>query len=253
MKRNLSFIGIIPARYASTRFPGKLLAMLGGMTMIERVYRQVSKALDRVVVATDDDRIMNAVEAFGGKAVMTSTEHRSGTDRCQEAYLKNGGGEDVIINIQGDEPFIQPDQLQAIMACFDDGGTDIATLVRPFDASRPYSELENPNSPKVVLDSQMRARYFSRSVIPYIRGKEREEWPRMTQYYTHVGMYAYRASVLAEITRLPQSPLELAESLEQLRWIENGYTIKAGITTTTTIGIDTPEDLARAEEYLANS
>jgi len=253
MNEKLSFIGIIPARYASTRFPGKPLAMLGDMTMIERVYRQVSKALDRVVVATDDDRIMNAVEAFGGKAVMTSTEHRSGTDRCQEAYLKNGGGEDVIINIQGDEPFIQPDQLQAIMACFNDEGTDIATLVRPFDANRPYSELENPNTPKVVLDSQMRARYFSRSVIPFIRGKEREEWPRMTQYYTHVGMYAYRASVLAEITRLPQSPLELAESLEQLRWLENGYTIKAGITTTTTIGIDTPEDLARAEEYLANS
>ena len=253
MNDQLTFIGIIPARYASTRFPGKPLAMLGGMTMIERVYRQVSKALDRVVVATDDDRIMAAVEAFGGKAVMTSTEHRSGTDRCQEAYLKNGGHEDVIINIQGDEPFIQPDQLQAIMACFDDEETDIATLVRPFDANRPYSELENPNSPKVVLDNQMRARYFSRSVIPYIRGKERDEWPRMTQYYTHVGMYAYRAAVLAEITRLPQSPLELAESLEQLRGLENGYTIKAGITTTATIGIDTPEDLARAEEYLRNS
>ena len=191
MNEKLSFIGIIPARYASTRFPGKPLAMLGGMTMIERVYRQVSKALDRVVVATDDDRIMAAVEAFGGKAVMTSTEHRSGTDRCQEAYLKNGGGENVIINIQGDEPFIQPDQLQAIMACFDDEGTDIATLVRPFNPNRPYSELENPNSPKVVLDSQMRARYFSRSVIPYIRGREREEWPKATQYYTHVGMYAY--------------------------------------------------------------
>ena len=184
---------------------------------------------------------------------MTSTEHRSGTDRCQEAYLKNGGQEDVIINIQGDEPFIQPDQLRAIMACFEDTGTDIATLVRPFDPSRPYSELENPNSPKVVLDSQMRARYFSRSVIPYVRGHERDEWPSLTQYYTHVGMYAYRANVLAEITRLPQSPLELAESLEQLRWLENGYTIKAGITTTATIGIDTPEDLQRAEEYLRNS
>ena len=228
--------------------------MLGGMTMIERVYRQVSLALDRVVVATDDDRIMAAVEAFGGKAVMTSTEHRSGTDRCQEAYLKNGGHEDVIINIQGDEPFIQPDQLQAIMACFDDEDTDIATLVRPFDPSRPYSELENSNTPKVVLDSQMRARYFSRSVIPYVRScNDREEWPTATQYYTHVGMYAYRATVLAEITRLPQSPLELAESLEQLRWLENGYTIKAGVTTTATIGIDTPEDLARAQRFLEQS
>ena len=253
MSNQLTFIGIIPARFASTRFPGKPLAMLGGKMMIERVYTQVSKVLDRVIVATDDDRIMAAVEGFGGKAVMTSTEHRSGTDRCQEAYLKNGGGEDVIINIQGDEPFIQPDQLQAIMACFDDAGTDIATLVRPFDASRPYSELENPNSPKVVLDKEMRARYFSRSVIPFVRGREPEEWPKLAQYYTHVGMYAYRVAVLAEITRLPQSPLELAESLEQLRWLENGYTIKAGITTTATIGIDTPEDLARAEEYLRNS
>lgn len=252
MNEELSFIGIIPARYASTRFPGKPLAMLGGMTMIQRVYTQVSKVLDHVVVATDDDRIMQAVEAFGGRAVMTSTEHRSGTDRCQEAYTNNGGHEDVIINIQGDEPFIQPDQLQAIMACFDNEDTDIATLVRPFDPSRPYSELENPNSPKVVLDSQMRARYFSRSVIPFVRGKEREQWPTLTQYYTHVGMYAYRAQVLAEITRLPQSPLELAESLEQLRWLENGYTIKAGITTTATIGIDTPEDLQRAEQFLAS-
>ena len=254
MEKELTFIGIIPARFASTRFPGKPLAMLGGMTMIERVYRQVSLALDRVVVATDDDRIMAAVEAFGGKAVMTSTEHRSGTDRCQEAYLKNGGNEDIIINIQGDEPFIQPDQLQAIMACFDDPTTDIATLVRPFDPSRPYSELENPNTPKVVLDNQMRARYFSRSVIPYVRStKEREGWPAATQYYTHVGMYAYRAAVLAEITGLPQSPLELAESLEQLRWLENGYTIKAGITTTATIGIDTPEDLARSQRFLEQS
>ena len=227
--------------------------MLGGKMMIERVYTQVSKVLDRVIVATDDDRIMAAVESFGGKAVMTSTEHRSGTDRCQEAYLKNGGGEDVIINIQGDEPFIQPDQLRAIMACFDDAGTDIATLVRPFDANRPFCELENSNSPKVVLDKEMRARYFSRSVIPFVRGRKPEEWPKLAQYYTHVGMYAYRAAVLAEITRLPQSPLELAESLEQLRWLENGYTIKAGVTTTATIGIDTPEDLARAEEYLRNS
>ena len=253
MSEKLTFIGIIPARFASTRFPGKPLAMLGGKTMIERVYNQVSMVLDRVVVATDDDRILAAVESFGGKAVMTSTQHRSGTDRCQEAYLKNGGHEDVVINIQGDEPFIQPDQLRAIMACFEDEGTDIATLVRPFDPCRTFSELENPNSPKVVLDNQMRARYFSRSVIPYVRGHEREQWPALTQYYTHVGMYAYRAHVLAQITRLPQSPLELAESLEQLRWLENGYTIKAGITTTATIGIDTPEDLQRAEEYLRNS
>jgi len=252
MNNPLTFIGIIPARYASTRFPGKPLARLGGLTVVERVYRQVSQVLDHVIVATDDDRIMQAVQAFGGKAVMTSAAHRSGTDRCHEAYLLNGGNEDVVINIQGDEPFIQPDQLRAIMACFDNDRTDIATLVRPFNADRPYCELENPNTPKVVLDSQMRARYFSRSVIPFVRGVEREQWPTATQFYTHVGMYAYRAQVLAAITQLPQSPLELAESLEQLRWLENGYTITAGVTTTSTIGIDTPDDLARAQAFLDN-
>ena len=180
---------------------------------------------------------------------MTGTEHPNGTSRVAEVVKDIDC--DYVINIQGDEPFIQPDQLQAIMSCFEDEGTDIATLVRPFDPSRPYSELVNSNTPKVVLDSQMRARYFSRSVIPFVRNCAPEEWPKATQYYTHVGMYAYRAAVLAEITRLPQSPLELAESLEQLRWLENGYTIKAGITTTATIGIDTPEDLARANQLLS--
>ena len=252
MNEELSFIGIIPARYASTRFPGKPLAMLGGKTMIERVYTQVSKVLDHVVVATDDDRIMAAVEAFGGKAVMTSTEHRSGTDRCQEAYLKNSGHEDVIINIQGDEPFIQPDQLQAIMACFDDKTTDIATLVRPFDASRPYSELENPNSPKVVFSEKTHnALLFSRSVIPYLRGIPREDWLKQHKHYKHIGMYAYRADILRRITQLPPSEAELNESLEQLRWLENGYQIRVAMTDVQTIGIDTPEDLVAANEFAA--
>lgn len=249
----LRFIGIIPARYGSSRFPGKPLANLGGLTVIERVWRQASSVLDSVLVATDDARIADAVACFGGKAVMTSPNHKSGTDRCREAYLKNGGGEDVIINIQGDEPFVQPEQIKSLMECFADPTTDIATLVKPFNSARPFSDLENPNSPKVVLDSEMHACYFSRSVIPYVRNVAKEDWPKSTQYYTHLGMYAYRAKVLEEVTKLPQSPLELAESLEQLRWLENGYKIKVGFSDVETIGIDTPEDLKRAEDFLSKS
>lgn len=248
--KDLKFIGIIPARYASTRFPGKPLAMLGGKYMIERVWQQVSKVLDSVVVATDDERIYNAVEGFGGRAVMTGTHHRSGTDRCFEAYQKAGNGEDVIINIQGDEPFIQPEQLRAIMACFDDDTAQIATLVRPFDKRRPFEQLQNPNTPKVVVDVDSNACLFSRSVIPFVRGAEPSQWPERTQYYTHIGMYAYRADVLGEITKLPQSKLEIAESLEQLRWLENGYKIKVGYSDCETIGIDTPADLENAERWL---
>ncbi len=250
--KQLSFVGIVPARYGSTRFPGKPLAMLGGKRMIERVYERVGRVLERVVVATDDERIAEAVAAFGGEVVMTSALHRSGTDRCWEAYVKAGGGADVVINIQGDEPFIAPDQLQAVMACFGNDATDIATLVRPFDAARPYAELEDPNTVKVVVDAQMRARYFSRSVIPYVRGAGREQWAGRVQYYTHIGLYAYRAAVLERITQLPQSPLELAESLEQLRWLENGYTIQTAVSTSQNIGIDTPADLERAEQQLLN-
>lgn len=247
----LKYIGIIPARYDSSRFPGKPLAMIGGKMMIQRVWERVSSVLDNVLVATDDERIMSAVEAFGGKAVMTSNSHRSGTDRCNEAYMKAGNGEDVIINIQGDEPFIMAEQIKAVMECFDDVSTQIATLVRPFAPDRPYSELEDWTTPKVVVGKDMTALYFSRSVIPYLRGKEREEWAKQHNYYTHVGMYAYRAGVLAEITGLPQSSLETAESLEQLRWLQNGYKIKVGVTECPTIGIDTPEDLRKAEILLA--
>lgn len=251
MKQN-KFIGIIPARYASTRFPGKPLAMLGGITVIERVYTRVKRVLSEAIVATDDDRIYNAVKSFGGIAVMTSTTHRSGTDRCYEAYLNNGGNQDVVINIQGDEPFIHPEQLESIIRCFDDDDTQIATLVRPFAPARPFSELSNPNTPKVVVDCDGYAKYFSRSVIPYLRNVEQEQWPSRHPYYTHIGLYAYRADVLARITQLPQSSLEIAESLEQLRWLENGYKIKVGVSNHETIGIDTPEDLARAERYLNN-
>ena len=252
MDKKLHFVAIIPARYASTRFPGKPLALLGGKPVIQRVYEQVSAVVEDAVVATDDERIFAAVEAFGGRVVMTSTEHRSGTDRCYEAYQKLGKAYDVVINVQGDEPFIAHSQLRAIMSCFDDEHTQIATLVKPFADEDGIEALENPNSPKVVVDAASKAIYFSRSVIPYLRGVERTEWLKHHTFYKHIGMYAFRSEALREVTALPQSSLEKAESLEQLRWIENGYKIGVGISDVETVGIDTPEDLARAEEFLAN-
>lgn len=243
-------IGIIPARYASTRFPAKPLAVLGGKPVIQRVYEQVSGVLDDVLVATDDDRIFRAVESFGGKVCMTSANHRSGTDRIREAYENLGQAYDVVVNIQGDEPFIQPSQIRTVVSCFQDSSTQIATLVKPFTSSDGSEALFNPNSPKVVVDNEMRALYFSRSVIPYLRGIPQEDWLFRHTFYKHIGLYAYRSDTLLEITRLPQSPLELAESLEQLRWLQNGYVVKVGISEVETIGIDTPEDLARAEEFL---
>ena len=241
---------IIPARYASTRFPAKPLALLGGKPIIEHVYRQASKAVEDVVVATDDKRIMSVVEGFGGRAVMTSTEHQSGTDRCFEALQKVGGEYDIVINVQGDEPFIQPEQITSLIECFNDPATDIATMVKPFAVEDGIEALENPNSPKVVLSRTMKAIYFSRSVIPYMRGVEREEWLKNHTYYKHLGIYAFRRKVLAEVTALPQSSLELSEKLEQLRWLENGYVIGVATTNIETIGIDTPEDLARAEAFM---
>lgn len=246
----MKFIGIIPARYASTRFPAKPLAMLGGKPVIQRVYEQVCGVLDEAYVATDDERIETVVKSFGGKVVMTSVNHKSGTDRCYEAYTKVGEGYDVIVNIQGDEPFIQRSQLEAVKACFDDETTQIATLVKPFTPENGFDALENVNSPKVVVDKRMNALYFSRSIIPFMRNKDKNEWLSGHTYYKHIGLYAYRASVLKEITSLPQSSLELAESLEQLRWLENGYKIKVGLTNVETIGIDTPADLERAEAFL---
>jgi 3-deoxy-manno-octulosonate cytidylyltransferase (CMP-KDO synthetase) len=243
----MKFIAIIPARYASTRFPGKPLAMLGGKLIIQRVYEQASKVLDEVYVATDDERIQKAVESFGGKAVMTSSNHKSGTDRLEEAATKIGTDADVIINIQGDEPFIQKSQLETVKALFDDPQTQIATLGKPFES---MEAVDNPNSPKIVCDVNGYAMYFSRSVIPYVRGKEKEEWLKAFPYLKHIGLYAYRREVLHEVTQLAQSPLEIAESLEQLRWLQNGYRIKVGLTNVETMGIDTPEDLQRAEEYL---
>lgn len=244
----MKFMSIIPARYASTRFPGKPLAVLGGKTVIQRVYEQVSSALSDVYVATDDERIFKCVESFGGKAVMTRADHKSGTDRIQEAVEKIATEADVIINVQGDEPFIHPSQIKTLMALFDAPETQIGTLGKPFDNIEAVS---NPNSPKIVTDNRGFALYFSRSIIPYIRGKQQDEWFGEYPFLKHLGIYAYRREVLKEVTQLPQSSLEKAESLEQLRWLQNGYRIRVGLTDIETVGIDTPEDLARAEEFLA--
>lgn len=243
----MKFTAIIPARYASTRFPGKPLAILGGKTVIQRVYEQAVNVLGQAYVATDDERILQAVEAFGGQAVMTRTDHKSGTDRIQEAAEKIHTDADVIINVQGDEPFIQRSQIETLCHLFDDPQTQIGTLGKRFES---IEAVENPNSPKIVTDTKGFALYFSRSVIPFIRGTERGEWFGRFPFLKHLGIYAYRRDVLEEITKLPQSTLEMAESLEQLRWLQNGYRIRVGETDVETVGIDTPEDLQRAEEFL---
>jgi 3-deoxy-manno-octulosonate cytidylyltransferase (CMP-KDO synthetase) len=243
----MKFIAIIPARYASTRFPGKPLAMLGGKTVIQRVYEQATAILDEAYVATDDERIYQAVESFGGKAIITRADHKSGTDRLEEAATKIGTNADVIINIQGDEPFIQTSQIETLMHLFDDPTTQIGTLGKPFES---IEAVNNPNSPKIVCDRRGFALYFSRSTIPYVRGAEPTTWLEHFPYLKHLGVYAYRREVLHEVTQLPQSSLEKAESLEQLRWLENGYRIRVGLTDVETVGIDTPEDLQRAEDFL---
>ena len=241
----LRFVAIIPARYASTRFPGKPLVDIGGKTMIQRVYDQVSKELDDVYVATDDQRIFDKVLSFGGKVIMTSDAHRSGTDRCYEAFTKLEDWFDVVINVQGDEPFIQPEQIEALKNCFADDETQIATLVKKITDKDGVEVLFNPNTPKVVIDKQNNALYFSRSPIPYKRGSDEKNRMAEHDYYKHVGVYAYRSEVLSQIVQMPPSKLELAESLEQLRWLENGLKIKAGFTEVETVGIDTPEDLEK--------
>lgn len=240
------FIGIIPARYASSRFPGKPLADIQGKSMIRRVYEQSSKALEVVYVATDDKRIFEAVKSFGGKVVMTSSLHKSGTDRCAEAVMLAEKEEltiyDVVLNVQGDEPFIEPEQLELVKSCFSSNNTTIATLVKQIHSN---DDLFDPNRPKVVVSSDQEAIYFSRSTIPFIRGTARETWLKSHTFYMHIGLYGFRRDVLPKLTALPQSPLELAESLEQLRWIENGYHIAVRTTTYDSFGVDTPEDLKR--------
>jgi len=244
-----SFIGIIPARYASSRFPGKPLADIGGKPMIQHVYEQASKALDIVVVATDDQRIFDAVEAFGGKVVMTSDQHRSGTDRCFEALVNMQQPFDVVINIQGDEPFVKPEHIHALKTCFEVAETQIATLVKPFAQNDDFEMLFNANTPKVVLNNRQEALYFSRSIVPYYRNAPHTAWLQNHIYYKHIGMYAYRSDVLKQLTALPPSSLELAESLEQLRWLENGFRIKVSIVDFETIAVDTLDDLQRACDY----
>lgn len=247
----MNFLGIIPARYASTRFPGKPLADMDGKPMIQRVYEQVQQTVDELYVATDDERISAAVQTFGGRVILTSAEHRSGTDRCYEALQKAGGHFEVVINIQGDEPFIQPEQIELLKNCFSKPDTQLATLVKPFDKNGDFEQtLFNPNTPKVVLNNRNEAMYFSRSIIPYIRGEKHTGWLQTHTFYKHIGLYAYRADVLKEITHLPQSSLEIAENLEQLRWLQNGYTIQTAITQMETIGIDTPEDMEKALAFL---
>lgn len=243
----MNFTAIIPARYASTRFPGKPLALLGNKPVIQHVYEQATSVLNEVWVATDDDRIREVVEKFGGRVVMTRADHKSGTDRIEEAAEKTGTQADVVINIQGDEPFVQPSQIKTLMQLFDNADTQIGTLGKHFEN---IEAVNNPNSPKIVTDKQGFALYFSRSVIPYIRGAQDNEWLSHFPFLKHLGLYAYRREVLHEITQLPQSSLEIAESLEQLRWLENGYRIRVGLTDVETVGIDTPEDLQRAEEFL---
>ena len=244
----MKFTAIIPARYQSSRFPGKPLAMLGGKPVIQRVYEQAVSVLNEAYVATDDERIFKVVEAFGGRAVMTRADHQSGTDRIEEAARKINTDADVIINIQGDEPFVQPSQIETLCHLFDDPTTQIGTLGKRFES---MEAVMNPNSPKIVCDVNGFALYFSRSVIPFIRGIDSQEWLGRYPFLKHLGIYAYRREVLSEITRLPQSPLEKAESLEQLRWLQNGYRIRVGETTVETVGIDTPDDLRRAELFLS--
>ncbi len=243
----MKFIGIIPARYASTRFPGKPLAQLGGKPVIQHVYEKVAAVLEAAYVATDDERIYDVVKSFGGQVVMTRTDHKSGTDRIEEAIEKIGGEWDVVVNVQGDEPFVAKSQLDTICHCFDDPTTQIATLGKPFES---MEAVQNPNSPKIVVDNMGFAMYFSRSVIPYVRGKEKSSWLTHYPFLKHLGIYAYRKDVLRQVTQLPQSSLEIAESLEQLRWLQNGFKIKVGTTDVETVGIDTPQDLERAEEFL---
>lgn len=240
----MNVLGIIPARFASTRFPGKPLVDINGKSMIQRVYEQAlkAKALAKVIVATDDQRIFDAVTAFGGNAAMTNTEHRSGTDRCNEVLRKSTSSFDAVINIQGDEPFINPDQIDQLAKLIQENDVQIATLAKKITSN---DELFSPNAVKVIFNATQEAIYFSRHPIPYLRDIEQNEWTNNFSFHKHIGIYAYRSEILKQITQLSVSTLEKAESLEQLRWLENGFKIKIGITTIENIAIDTPNDLQK--------
>lgn len=248
----MKILGVIPSRYASTRFPGKPLVDMLGKSMLKRVYEQVSKAnsLSKVLVATDDQRIFEHVKNFGGDVCMTSANHPSGTDRCHEAYLSQKQNFDFVINIQGDEPFIDPNQIDLLGNSID-ASTELATLIQKIST---LDQLHSVGEAKVVLNKNKEAIYFSRSPIPFVQKAEQRDWLNKTTFYRHVGLYAYRTDVLAKITQLQPSPLELAESLEQLRWIENGFKIKTIETEMEeSICIDTPEDLEKALAILKTS
>lgn len=243
-------LGIIPARFASTRFPGKPLVDIYGKSMIQRVYEQAcsSKSLDMVVIATDDDRIIEVVKSFGGQYALTGTDHQSGTDRCAEVALQRPGY-DIVINIQGDEPYIDPIQIDLLASCFSDADVKLATLIKKIDTE---DELFNNNIPKVVINSRQEAIYFSRHTIPFLRNTHKEDYMAVHEFYKHIGIYGYTTDTLLEITKLKPSSLELAESLEQLRWIENGYRIQTKITDLETIAVDTPQDLEKIMKLKKN-
>ncbi len=247
----MKFICLIPARYESSRFPGKPLAKIGGEEMIIRVCRQVEKTGIELAVATDDERIANCVRKAGYNVVMTSLSHKSGTERIEEAYRKLGSDAEVVINIQGDEPFIQPSQINKIASLFEnEPDIKLATLTKQFNPEDGFDALFDPNLVKLIYDDNFNAIYFSRSIIPYIRKTDWKNWLKEYQFHTHIGIYGYKAETLKEIVKLPESTLEKAESLEQLRWLQNGYKIKVGLTEFSTIGIDTIEDLRCAEKML---
>ena len=241
-------LGVIPARYASTRFPAKPLALIEGKSMIQRVYEQAKKSttLNKVIIATDHALISEHIKTFGGEVCMTSPHHASGTDRCQEVKATLTEVFDYVINIQGDEPFIAPSQID-LLASVLDGTTELATLIKKIES---HEQLVNPNNVRVVFNVHHEAIYFSRAVIPYVRGVEQDQWLTHHAHFKHIGMYAYRADVLEQITQLGMSSLEKAESLEQLRWLENGFKIKVVETEIETMGIDTPQDLERAVAFL---
>lgn len=237
-------VGIIPVRFQSTRFPGKALVDIKGKSMVERVYRQASAAdgLEKVLIATDHQSIYDHVMDFGGEVCMTSQQHPSGTDRCREAMEQLEHTYDFVVNIQGDEPFIDPRQIDALVDGLD-GSVQIATQARKIEQ---FEKLADPNCVKVIMDGNSKALYFSRTPLPYLRNVPPDKWLEQFDFYQHIGLYAYHVDVLREITELAVSNLENAEGLEQLRWLENGYSIKVLVTNYHADGIDTPEDLERA-------
>jgi 3-deoxy-manno-octulosonate cytidylyltransferase (CMP-KDO synthetase) len=244
----MKILGIIPARFASTRFPEKALVDIGGKSMVQRVYEQasLSKRLSGVIVATDHPKIADHVAGFGGRVAITSENHQSGTDRCMEVISHEKNTYDFVVNIQGDEPFIQPEQIDLLIDSLE-STTQLATLAKKITDTET---LFNPNTPKIIWNEQQEAIYFSRQTIPFLRNVPSQEWLAQHAFYKHIGIYAYRTDILAQITQLPVSSLEKAEALEQLRWLENGFKIKVALTEYETIGIDTPEDLKKIAHLL---